>query len=166
MKFQLIGALALVALTGCSKNIDTTDAVKQGVLRDIPKDVNVGNMDVNVVSVSFRGQEADAVVSFAPRGGTPMMSMNYTMERKANEWHIKKRATGDIQKHASQAPGGLGAGSSMGGSAPPLTGNETQLPPGHPPMGGAGSQTPAGEGAQLPPGHPSVGRTNPDSTKK
>jgi hypothetical protein len=156
-KFQMLGAIALVALAGCSKNIDTTDAVKQGVLRDIPKDVNVGNMDVNVVSVSFRGQEADAVVSFAPKGGQPMMSMNYTMERKANEWHIKKRATGDIQKHAAQAPGGPGAGSSMGGSAPPLTGNETQLPPGHPPMGGAGSQ--------LPPGHPTVGGANPDTKR-
>jgi hypothetical protein len=143
VKFANIGALALLALAGCSKNIDTTDAVKQGVLRDIPKDVNVGNMDVNVTSVSFRGQEADAVVSFAPRGGPPMMSMNYTMERKANEWHIKKRATGDIQRHAAQAPVGPGGGSSMG-TAPPLTGSETQLPPGHPSVGGA----------------------NPDSTKK
>jgi hypothetical protein len=165
-KLQLIGTLAFVTLAGCSKNIDTQDAVKQGVLRDIPKDVNVGNMDVNVVSVSFRGQEADAVVSFAPRGGPPMMSMNYTMERKANEWHIKKRATGDIQKHAAQMPANPGAGSSMGGSAPPLTGNESQLPPGHPPMGGAGSQSPAGGGTQLPPGHPSVSGANPDSTKK
>ena len=143
MKFRLISALALLTLVGCSKNIDTTEAVKQGVLRDIPKDVNVGNMDVNVVSVSFRGQEADAVVSFAPKGGTPMMSMNYTMERKANEWHIKKRASGDIQKHATQLPADHGAGSSMG-SAPPLPGDQTQLPPGHPPMSGA----------------------NPDSTKK
>ena len=140
----MIGALTMVALAACSKNIDTTEAVKQGVLHDIPKDVNVGNMDVNVVSVSFRGQEADAVVSFAPKGGPPMMSMNYTMERKANEWHIKKRATGDIQKHAAQMPADHGAGSSPGGSAPPLTGNETQLPPGHPSVGGA----------------------NPDSTKK
>ena len=108
MKFLqpgLPGVLALLALAGCSKNIDTTDAVKQGVLRDIPKDVNVGAMDVNVASVSFRGQEADAVVSFAPKGGPPMMSMNYTMERKGNEWHIKKRATGDIQKHAAASAG-------------------------------------------------------------
>ena len=125
----------MVALAGCSKNIDTTEAVKQGVLRDIPKDVNVGNMDVSVVSVSFRGQEADAVVSFAPKGGPPMMSMNYTMERKANEWHIKKRAAGDIQKHAAQMPADHGGGSPSGGSAPPLTGNETQLPPGHPSVG-------------------------------
>lgn len=146
MKLTLIGVgLALVALSGCSKNIDTTDAVKQGVLRDIPKDVNVGAMDVNVASVSFRGQEADAVVSFAPKGGPPMMSMNYTMERKGNEWHIKKRATGDLQQHATAAPAGSAP---MGATAPPLSGNDTQLPPGHPPMGGTGSK--------LPPGHPAL----------
>jgi hypothetical protein len=164
VKLPLLGALAFVALSGCSKNIDTTDAVRQGVLRDIPKDVNVASMDVNVVSVSFRGQEADAVVSFAPKGGPPMMSMNYTMERKANEWHIKKRATGDLQKHAAQAA----PDASSGATAPPLTGNETQLPPGHPAMGGSGmggsgmgaGQAPAGA-TQLPPGHPSL-----DGTKK
>jgi hypothetical protein len=146
VKLPLLGvAMALAALSGCSKNIDTTDAVKQGVLHDIPKDVNVGAMDVTVASVQFRGQEADAVVSFAPKGGPPMMSMNYTMERKGNEWHIRKRATGDLQKHAVQAPAGMAP---TGGTAPPLSGNETQLPPGHPPMGGTGSQ--------IPPGHPAL----------
>lgn len=153
-----VALLSFAALLGCSKNIDTIDAVKQGVLRDIPKDVNAGAMDVNVVSVSFRGQEADAVVSFAPKGGPPMMSMNYTMERKNSEWHIKKRATGDIQKHAAQAPPDAGSAIGRGQMAPPISGNETQLPPGHPAMGGAGTQAPAsGNGAALPPGHPALG---------
>jgi hypothetical protein len=165
VKSAFLGALAFVALTGCSKNIDTIDAVKQGVLRDIPKDVNVGAMDVNVVSVSFRGQEADAVVSFAPKGGQPMMSMNYTMERKSNEWHIKKRANGDLQKHAAQAPPDAAAGGSGAApTAPPISGNEA-LPPGHPAMGqgmsgqgmqGGGMQAPATGGTQLPPGHPAL----------
>lgn len=134
----LVGAWALIALTGCSKNVDTLDAVRQGVLRDIPKDVNVGAMDVNVVSVSFRGKEADAVVSFAPKGGAPMMSMNYTMEKRSGEWHIKSRAAGDLQKHAAQAPGAMSGG-----------GGDGQLPPGHPPTG-PGTDS----GQALPPGHP------------
>jgi hypothetical protein len=160
VKLLYPGALAFAVLLGCSKNIDTMDSVKQGVLRDIPKDVNVGAMDVNVVSVSFRGQEADAVVSFAPKGGRPMMSMNYTMERKGNEWHIKKRSTGDLQRHASQAAPGAG-------TAPPLTGGETEMPPGHPSTGsGAMAPRSASPGSNLPPGHPPLGETQPDGTKK
>ena len=98
--------------------------MKQGVIHDIPKDVNVGAMDVNVVSVSFRGQEADAVVSFAPKGGPPMMTMNYTMERKGDEWHIKKRANGDLQKHAGQAHGSVTAAARPGATAPPIPGRD------------------------------------------
>jgi glycerate kinase len=153
VKFVLTGALVLATLTGCSKSIDNIDSVKQGVLKDIPKDINVGAMDVNVVSVSFRGQEADAVVTFAAKGGPPMMSMNYTMERKSNEWHIKKRANGDIQKHAG-AGGGAGAA-----TAPPITGNETTLPPGHPAMPGGGQMPapPIAPDSKLPAGHPPLG---------
>jgi len=145
VKFVLTGTLAFLALAGCAnKNVDSLEAVKQGVIRDIAKNVNVGAMDVNVVSVSFRDKEADAVVSFAPKGGTPAqgLTMNYTLERKGAEWHIKSRAQSDLQRHAAQAPAGTL-------DNPPADGS-TQLPPGHPPAieGGNGSQQ------QLPPGHP------------
>ncbi len=140
VKFVITGALALAALTGCAhSNVDTLDAVKRGVISDISKNVNIGAMDVNVVSVSFRDKEADAVVSFAPKGGTAAqgLTMNYTMERAGSEWHIKKRAQADLQRHAAQAnPGGMGA---------------VPLPEGHVPLsdgGGSGSAQP------LPPGHP------------
>lgn len=135
-------ALACLLLAGCAhKNVDTLDAVKQGVIKDIGKNVNVAAMDVNVVSVSFRDKEADAVVSFAPKGGTAQqgLTMQYTLERKGDEWHIKSRAQSDLQKHAAQAgPGAMG-------SAP---GDQQQLPPGHPSTDGAAG------GQQLPPGHP------------
>jgi hypothetical protein len=142
VKFVITGALALAALTACShSNVDSLDAVKRGVINDISKNVNIGAMDVNVVSVSFRDKEADAVVSFAPKGGTAAqgLTMNYTMERAGSEWHIKKRAQSDLQRHAAQAnPGGMGAG---------------PLPEGHMPLtdgGGSGSAQP------LPPGHPQL----------
>jgi hypothetical protein len=122
VKFVITGALALAALTACShSNVDSLDAVK------------------NVVSVSFRDKEADAVVSFAPKGGTAAqgLTMNYTMERAGSEWHIKKRAQSDLQRHAAQAnPGGMGAGS---------------LPEGHVPLTDGGG---SGSGQRLPPGHP------------
>ena len=149
MKFVTIGVLSFAALVGCSsRNIDTIDAVKQGVLRDIAKNINVAAMDVNVVSVSFRDKEADAVVSFAPKGmaSAQGLTMNYTMERKGNEWHIKSRAQSDLQKHAAQAPP-----SGMAGAPPE---GASQLPPGHPPMGGGASEP---QGQQLPPGHPPLG---------
>lgn len=126
MKYVLLAALAL-GLAACTKNIDTMDAVKQGVLRDIPKDINLGGMDVNVVSVSFRGKEADAVVTFAPKGGPPMMNMKYTMERKGDEWHIKSRSTGATD-HAGPDPAQQSSPlpQALPRQSPP------ELPPGHP----------------------------------
>ena len=151
MKFITFGVLSFAALIGCSsRNIDTIDAVKQGVIRDIAKNINVSAMDVNVVSVSFRDKEADAVVSFAPKGmaAAQGLTMTYTMERKGSEWHIKSRAESDLQKHAAQPPAG-----GMTGAAPE---GSSQLPPGHPPMGG--SAAPQGQQPQpLPPGHPPLG---------
>lgn len=135
MKYVLLATLGL-SLAACSKNIDTMDAVKQGVIAGIPKDINMGGMDVNVVAVSFRGKEADAVVAFAPKGGPPMMNMKYVMERKGDVWAIKSRSSATTD-HAAQDPNNVGA--PQGGQA---------LPPGHPP---AGSATPGGE---LPSGHP------------
>jgi hypothetical protein len=155
-------ALALLVLAGCSnRNVDSLEAVKQGVLRDISKNINVAAMDVNVVSVSFRDKEADAVVSFAPKGGSAAqgLTMNYTMERKGDEWHIKSRAQSDLQKHAAQAPpgsmqGGMPADHAMPGSDLP---GGMSMPPGH------GATIPNGStGAKpLPPDHPPL-----DSFKK
>jgi hypothetical protein len=119
-----------MCLAGCSKNIDTPEAVKEGVIKDIAKKVDVGAMDVNVDSVSFREKEADAKVSFKPKGAPTSQSitMNYALERQGDEWHIKSR---NMQAHEQQQPG------------------ETVLPPDHPVAGG-------GTGGPLPTGHPQV----------
>jgi hypothetical protein len=117
-------ALASVLLAGCAKNIDTTDAVRQGVVKYVAKKADVQNMDVSVDSVSFRGKEATANVSFRPKGDPKQsITMSYTMERQGDEWAVKGS---NMQRHGQTPPG-------------------TELPPGHP------STQP---GAQLPPGHP------------
>jgi hypothetical protein len=152
VKYLSVAALAF-ALVACSKNIDTMDAVKQGVIRDIPKDINIGAMDVSVVSVSFRGQEADAVVAFAPKGGAPMMNMTYTMERKGDEWHIKSRTSGATE-HAGQP-----------GPADPSAAPQA-LPPGHPTGGGATGAPPSTSGEGMPAGHPSLDGSPAPSGKK
>ena len=131
MKYVLLAALGL-SLAACSKNIDTIEAVKQGVINGIPKDINLSGMDVNVVSVQFRGKEADAMVAFAPKGGPPMMNMKYVMERKGDVWTIKSRSSAAAE-HATQDP-------TQGGSQQGTQG----LPPGHPPPGSGSGELPAG----------------------
>ena len=121
----------MLCLAGCSKNIDTPEAVKEGVLKDVAKKVDVNAMDVSVDSVSFREKEATAQVSFRPKGSPPgsqAITMNYALERNGNEWRIKDR---NMQGHEQAKPG------------------SSQMPPGHPMTGTAGGQ-------QMPAGHPQV----------
>lgn len=97
MKRPAAAVFGFLALAACAnRNVDSEEAVKQGVIRDVSKNVNVAAMDVNVVSVRFRDKEADAVVSFAPKGGTAAqgLTMNYTLAREGSDWHIVKRAQG------------------------------------------------------------------------
>jgi hypothetical protein len=120
--------LAALLLAGCSKNIDTTEAVRDGVIKDISKKgLDVATMDINVDSVSFREKEADATVSFTPKGAprSQSMVMSYALERHGDEWHIKSRSM--LAPHDGQA-------------------GQTGLPPVHP-----------SAGTPLPPGHPSTG---------
>ena len=139
MNRALCGLAAVLLAVGCSRNIDTPEAVKQGVVKDLAKRMDIQNMDVNVDSVSFRDREADAVVSFSPKGSprSQGMSMRYKMERTGSEWHIASRSSGDIQRHAQ-------GNDSSGG----------QLPAGHPALGSSTGTGTSGSG--LPPGHPQI----------
>lgn len=124
----LIGAT--IALTGCAKNIQNNEAVRQGVVNHLSKrtDLAVASMDIQVSSVSFRGNEADAMVSFKPKNMEGEgMQMRYTLERKGNEWVVK-----------SKADSGAAASPHEGEGAAP----RRELPPDHPPMG---SGTPPGK---------------------
>ena len=128
--------LAAVLLAGCSKNIDTPEAVREGVLKDIAKKVDVQSMDVNVDSVSFREKEADAQVSFKPKGApnSQSITMKYVMERAGHEWKIKGRS---MQGHDQAQP-------QPGAEAQPA------LPSGHPTV------APGQQAGPLPAGHPTV----------
>jgi hypothetical protein len=132
--------LAALLLAGCSKNIDTPEAVREGIIKDIAKKVDVGNMDVNVDSVSFRDSGADAAVSFRPKGAaaSQSMTMNYQLERQGDEWHVKSR---NMQSHGQQQS------QQQSQQAPPLQPGQTTLPAGHMAVNG---------GTPLPPGHPSL----------
>jgi hypothetical protein len=132
---SLLFGCALACLVGCSKNIQTNEAVRQGVLNHLSKNtgLNVGSMDIEVTSVTFRDNEADAVVGFKPKGGTGSgMSMRYTLERKDSTWVVKKKADSGMG-HGMGAPGMTMPGT-MPGMTPPGAGKPA-MPADHPPMG-------------------------------
>ena len=129
---------AAFLLLGCRKDIQNTEAVRQGILNYLAKRPDLSAMDVSVGSVSFRKDEADAVVSFRAKDGPPNngMEMKYILERKGNRWEVKGRAGSGMAGAAhSGIPGQAdphGAGSGM----------KPGLPPGHPPLPAQQAQPP------------------------
>lgn len=120
--FLLLPAF-LLFLGGCKKNIQSNEAVKKGVIEHLSKNsgLQISGMDIEVSSVTYRDNEADALMSFKPKGGDAAsgMQMRYTLERKGNEWVVK-----------SKADSGMGHGGAM-----PPAGAAGEMPPGHPPTG-------------------------------
>ena len=116
--------VAALALAGCNRGVESKEAVRQAVIDYLAArtNLNMGSMNVAVTSVSFKGDQADAMVTFAPKGAggaAQGMSMRYTLERKGKRWVVKGRA--DSGGH------GGGMGGAMGTPA---------MPPNHPPMKG------------------------------
>ncbi len=124
--------LAVVLLGGCSRNIQNQEAVRKGVFEHLSKKagLDVNSMQIDISSVTFRENEADAVVSFKPKGSTDAsagMQMNYTLERKGNEWVVKGKAGSSSH----------GAGSAMPGAGSAMPGAGAEMPAGHPPAKGS-----------------------------
>jgi hypothetical protein len=136
----LFAALFLVACGNRAAQSET--AIRQGIIDYLAKrsDLNLSTMQVDVTSVSFRQNEADATVSFRPKGaaGAATMQMRYTLERQGARWVVKGRARGG----AGQPAHGMG-------SMPPGHGNT---------MGQPQADTGAQGGSGLPPGHPPLAR--------
>lgn len=160
MKFSIALAAAALLLSGCTKKNDSADAVKEGVIRDLTasKSFNMASMDVTVDNVTFRGDEADAQVTFSLKGGPKDqgMAMKYVMERHSDGlWYIKSRASG-MTGMAAGAEGGSGG----------------NLPAGHPSLDSADTGMGGGSvgggidlksldlsgasGSKMPAGHPAT----------
>ena len=144
-------AAAAMLLASCAKDIQNADAVKQGVMeylqqRKSETGLDMGLMQVDVVSVSFDKNQAHAMVMFRPKSSADAagMRMAYTLERKGNKWVVEGRNEGGNPHGATGGEGG------------------SELPPGHPGAGGAPGALPPGHPAlpgasgALPPGHPPV----------
>ena len=119
--------LVMVTATACKRSIDNQEAVRQAVIDYLSKrsNLNVSAMNVDVASVTFRSNEADAVVAITARGAAPgqPMSLRYTLERQGDHWAVKGKAD------AGGSPHGAGAANPHGAAQPPVSG---ELPPGHP----------------------------------
>ena len=136
MKLLVCVAVALCALSGCNTASQSKEAIRQGVIDYVTTKVNVGAMDVDVVSIDFKGKEADATVAFKPKGASAAtgLQMRYTLEQKSGKWVVKDKA------QAGGSPHGAGAqpGASPHGNAMQPGGGE--LPAGHPPMDSGGKK--------------------------
>lgn len=108
--------LLALCLAGCNRGNENKDAVRQGIIDHLAaRQMSTSSMDLNVTSVEFNGNKAEAVVTFAPKGGTPEqgMSMRYELEQQGSKWVVVGRK--DAGGHGSMpapngnapAPGGM-----------------------------------------------------------
>lgn len=130
--------LALLAAAACKKEVNTKDALRQAVIDHLATrkglDLNMSSLNIVITAMNVREKDADATVTFEPRGGGGGMNMKYMFERQGDKWVVKG-------KQDSGSPHGAGApaegGAVLPPGHPPASGPGSTLPPDHPPMGGA-----------------------------
>ena len=92
--------------------------------------MNVASMNVEVTSVQFNGNQADATVSFYPKGGNAAqgMTMRYQLEQKDGRWMVMGRKDAGASPHggAAMPPAAPGVENPHGGGKMP---SPEDLPP-------------------------------------
>ncbi len=129
--------LMLVVLAGCNRGIENKEAVRQGVVDYLSgrTNLNISSMTVDVTSVVFRNDEAEAVVRFAAKGSNDPsqgMEMRYTLEKKGSRWVVKHRADSGKNPHGGSGMNPHGGAGEMSMPMPGAGAGGSQLPPGHP----------------------------------
>ena len=113
-------------LAACSKNIQTSEAVRSAVMeyltsRTAQTGLDMNAMQVEIASTTFEKDTARVTVSISPKstqGGG--MQMSYNLDRKGDKWVVRPGGT----PHGMIAPPNPGVAPSG-----------QKLPPGHPPIG-------------------------------
>lgn len=122
----LLTLAAALAMAGCKKSVQNPEAVKQAILEHLGKrsDGMISAMDVDIKTVSFRTDGADATVSFKAKGSvTPGLEMSYQLELKDGKWVVKPKPAmgGDHGGATSPATPAHGAApGSMPSNHPPI----------------------------------------------
>ncbi len=129
-RIVLIAALACVV--ACKKDINNEAAVRAAIQKRVEKTgFTLDKMGVNVTRVTFHDDEAQATVSFVPKGGPPDsgVTFKYNLRRDKDEWVVTGPATGD------SAAGHTGMGAQPGVVPPGQVDPSAPLPAGHSPIG-------------------------------
>jgi hypothetical protein len=133
-----ISAALGLALSSCQSapNINTKEAVRKAVVDHLSArkglDLDMNAMDLDIGEMSFKPDEAEAMVSFRPKGSqAAAMSMKYSLVRDGAGWKVKPKAPG-----APAAAEGAGGANPHGMAAPSPIAPGAQMPPGHPPLEG------------------------------
>ena len=97
--------MLVLGLAACGRGIENKDAVRQGVIDYLATrgSVNLQQMNVDVASVTFQGNRAEATVSFAAKGGKaegPGMTIRYTLDKQSGRWVVKGRADAGGAPHS------------------------------------------------------------------
>lgn len=98
--------MILLTLTACNRGNQSKEAVRQGVIDHLSnRNLNMGSMDIDVTSVQFNGDEANAMVVFTPKGAgaSQGMTLRYRMQRKRDKWEV---VSTEDSGHGGQAPAG------------------------------------------------------------
>jgi hypothetical protein len=135
----------MLCLAACNRGNQNKDAIRQGVLDHFGKvGLNVASMTVEITSVQFNGNQADATVSVAPKGSASAqpISMQYHLESKDNRWAVVGRKDAGGSQHGGMtlpqtAPGMTNphAGGTPEGAAAPGAGGKMPSPESLPPAG-------------------------------
>lgn len=119
MRFAAI--LLLLSLAACNRGNQSKDAVRQGVIDHLSAvGLNVSGMTVEITSVQFNGEHADASVTISPKSGPAGAGMAtvYSLEQKSGKWVVTGRKDAGGSPHGGGAVPPAGA-NPHGGGAPP-----------------------------------------------
>jgi hypothetical protein len=121
----------LLLAGGCKAKTDSSDGIRAAVVKYLSamSGLNVNNMTVTVTKTVVTADTAQADVEIRAKNGdanAPGMTRTYQLQKQGEEWVVVKSAQ-------------------TGGMQHPTAGEMPQgnLPPGHPPTGGANGQMPA-----------------------
>jgi hypothetical protein len=136
--------LLIVCLVGCQHGgANNTEAVRQGVIDRLSKGgYNLSAMDIQVASVQYNGEQADAIVSLSAKGqtGVPPMSLRYHLEHQNGKWVVTGLSKDN--SHGGAADPNMGGTNPHGGAMPPAAAGAENPHGDMPPAGGGSMPSP------------------------
>ena len=134
----------ILSLAACHRGLDNNkEAVRQGVIDYLAgKGYNIQGMTIDIASVKFDGQQAEAVASISPKGGPSGsgMTIPYKLQQKDGKW-VVSASTGTHPGATMPADGANPHGGAMPSGDNPHGGMA--------PAGGGGGTVPSPD--DLPP---------------